>query len=343
MKLICGVSGINTADNPGPGFGIVRSILEIDSEVKCFGLAYDALEPGIYLRDFIEKSFLMPYPSGGREPYLNRLMYIKENYGLDLVISALDSELPLYIESKEQLAEAGIRTFLPDKEHYDLRAKDKLVEVADCIGIEYPNTRVAKSLEEFISAVSEIGFPLLVKGIFYRAYRCHHYQQALQSFDSLVAEWGYPVLVQKAVNGEEMNVIGLGDGEGGSLGLVGLKKLTVTAQGKIWTAVSVKNEPMLEAARKFVKKFKWRGGFELECIVQNDDVYLIEINPRFPAWVYFATALGINLPYRLLLTAMGKDVDRGSDYEAGKLFVRYTDELICDMDLFQKMATRGEA
>ena len=65
-QITVGISGINAADNPGPGVGVARSLREDDSlDVKILGLAYDALEPGIYLDWLIDKTFLLPYPSEG--------------------------------------------------------------------------------------------------------------------------------------------------------------------------------------------------------------------------------------------------------------------------------------
>jgi carbamoyl-phosphate synthase large subunit len=123
---------------------------------------------------------------------------------------------------------------------------------------------------------------------------------------------------------------------------VGIKKISVTALGKIWTGVTIKHTAMLEAANRFIRELKWRGPFELECIVKGDDVFLIEINPRFPAWVYFATGVGVNLPARLVRAALGVDQPPAPDYEAGKLFVRYSYELVTDMVKFQQAVTRGE-
>ena len=137
-------------------------------------------------------------------------------------------------------------------------------------------------------------------------------------------------------------MIGLGDGEGGSLGLVGIKKISVTALGKIWTGVTIKHQAMLEAAERFIREYRWRGPFELECMARNGDIFLIEVNPRFPAWAYFATGVGVNLPARMVHRALGRDVPPAPDYAAGKLFVRYTYELVTDMDKFQKAITRGE-
>ena len=77
-------------------------------------------------------------------------------------------------------------------------------------------------------------------------------------------------------------------------------------------------------------------------MVYQDHAYLIEINPRFPAWSYFATGVGINLPSRLVRRSLGMPTPDTTTYEAGKLFVRYTYDLVTDMSSFQKAITRGE-
>jgi carbamoyl-phosphate synthase large subunit len=342
-KIIVGVSGINAIDNPGPGIGVARSLKEEPGlDVKIVGLAYDAMDPGVYMDWVVDKSFIMPYPSGSGEAHIDRLLYIKQNYGLDFVIPNLDAELPLYIKYARTLGDHGIGTFLPSMEQFKLRGKDQLIGVAEKIGIDLPKTKVVSSLDAMVEAINEIGLPVMIKGCLYKAYRAYTTQEAVGHFHHLVAEWGYPIIVQQVVAGDELNVVGVGDGEGECLGLVGVKKIWVTALGKIWTGVTVRNEAMLAAAKKFVKEFKWRGPFELECIVGPDQLYLIEVNPRFPAWSYLAAGVGVNLPGRMVKRSMGLPVEPVKDFEAGKLFVRYSYELVTDMTPFQQIVTRGE-
>ncbi len=343
-ELFVGISGINAIDNPGPGIGVARSIIEDTSlKTRIVGLAYDAMEPGIYMDWIVEKSYILPYPSGDNDAFIERLLYIKQSHGLDIVIPNLDAELPLYIKYANKLASYGIKTFLPSMEQFKLRGKDHLNNIAEKINISLPKTKVVNSMDEFLKAIDEVGLPVMVKGSFYKAYKCFTIAEAISHYHDLVAEWGYPIIVQQVITGEELNVIGLGDGEGNSLGMVGIKKLTITALGKIWTGVTVKNEQMLRATENFVREFKWRGPFEMECMISGDEVYLIEINPRFPAWVYFATGVGVNLPSRLIKQSLGVPLLPASDYEAGKLFIRYTYELVTDMENFQRTITRGEA
>lgn len=342
-ELIVGVSGINAVDNPGPGVGIARALKDdTDLNIKIVGLAYDAMEPGIYLDWLIDKTYVLPYPSVNKAVFIERLAYIKQTYGLDFIFPNLDAELPIYTTYADEIEQLGIKLFLPDQEQFRLRGKDRLTDVAQTIKIEIPQTRVVNTPTELIEATEELGFPVMVKGALYKAYRTYSKDEAIKVFHKIAAEWGYPIIVQQVVRGEEMNVVGVGDGNGGLIGQVGIKKMWVTELGKIWTGVTIKNAHMLIAARKFVQEYRWKGPFEMECMVDGDKVYLLEINPRFPAWSYFTTGIGMNLPANTLRKAFDLPLTISDDYEAGKLYIRYTYETITDMLTFQRIITQGE-
>ena len=110
---------------------------------------------------------------------------------------------------------------------------------------------------------------------------------------------GLPVIVQACVGGtgEELNVVAVGDGEGGLVGAVAMKKLVVTDKGKGWAGITIKDPELLALTERFMRATHWRGPCEVEVIRDRDgDYHLIEINPRFPAWVYLSAAAGMNLP-----------------------------------------------
>jgi len=343
--LTIGVSGINAVDNPGPGIGVARSLREAeDLDVRIIGLSYDAMEPGIYMDWVVDDAFLLPYPSAGHDAYRERLRYVQEKTGMDFIIPTLDTEMPFYMKAHGELAAQGIGTFVPTPEQYRLRGKDRLGELARALDLALPRTEVVSSLDDLERVVDDIGTPVMVKGAFYKAYKAYTSKEAVSHYHRLVAEWGYPIIVQEMVTGDELNVVAVGDGDGGALGRVAVKKMWITELGKIWTGVTIQHPAMLRATDRFMEKYRWRGPMELECIVDGDAVYLVEINPRFPAWTYLSAGVGVNLPARMVRRALGipePDGDR-AEYEAGRLFVRYTYELVTDMDRFQQMITTGE-
>ncbi len=343
-QITIGISGINAADNPGPGVGVARSLREDDSlDVKILGLAYDALEPGIYLDWLIDKTFLLPYPSEGPGPFMKRIFEIKKEHGLDFIIPSLDSELPIYTRFRSEFENRGIGLFIPDDAQYQLRDKVNIPHVAKKIGIKAPKTHILYSWDQLTTAMDLLGLPLMVKGSFYGAHLSQTPGEAMKNFNKLSAEWGFPVLAQGLIKGEEINLVGVGDGKGNMIGQVSVKKLSTTSLGKIWTGVTIKNQALLRAANRFVDHFQWKGPFELECMVNGADLYLIEINPRFPAWSYFATGVGVNLPGDMIRTALNLPARGKKAYEAGKLFIRYTYETVCNMDRFQAITINGES
>ena len=100
---------------------------------------------------------------------------------------------------------------------------------------------------------------------------------------------------------------------------------------------------MMKLTDQIISQTRWRGGMELELIrTAKQELYLIEINPRLPAWVYLAVAAGQNLPEALVLLALGHEVKPFEEYAVGKLFIRYSYDMICDLKAFEQFSTKGE-
>ncbi len=345
MKLTVAVSGINTVDNPGPGFGICRALKESRLDIRTVGLAYDALEPGIYLDHIIDKSYIMPYPSGSKEAFVERLTDIHEKEEIDVIISALDAELPIYMDIEPVLAEMGIKMLIPTREMFRLRDKLRLKELSEKIGVKAPEYISCTSLSDLHKATEKLGFPCMVKGPFYEAFKANSPGEAESYFIKIAAAWGYPIIAQKFIQGDEYDVIGCGDGKGNDIGVFAIRKMTITKLGKVWNAVSIRNDKLISAAKDVVKGLKWRGGFEFEVLLEDktQEIYVLEINPRFPAWVYFPAGCGINLPERMVRFLTGMNYETHSDYESGKLMIRYVNEVVKDISDFEKISTYGES
>ena len=344
MKITVAVSGINAIDNPGPGTGIMKSLKESSLDVRTIGLAYDNLEPGIYLDEIVDKSYIMPYPSGARESFVKRIQYIHSVEKIDVLISALDAELPIFIDIEQDLAEMGIKMLIPTKEMFKLRNKSVLKKLSVEIGVKNPEYFTCTSYADLISAINVVGYPCMIKGPFYEAFRAKNHSEAEGHFNKIANKWGFPIIVQKFIQGEEYDVIACGDGSGNDLGVFAIRKMTTTSLGKVWNAVSIHNQKLIDATKRLITHLNWKGGMEFEVLIENktQDIYLLEINPRFPAWVYFSAACGINLPERMVRHLLGMEYEDHSDYKSGKLMIRYTSEKIKDMADFEKITTFGE-
>ena len=336
MKIA--ISGLNNTDNPAPGIPVIKSLQENHTLI---GFSYDPNEPGNFMQ-MVDKTYLMPYPSLGFEALKSRLLEIQEKEGIDAIIPNLDAELPLYIKYQDEINAMGIQLCLPSEENFELRNKNKLDVLSKQLNITYPKTYEISSLSELEKISTETQFPLMIKGNYYKAYKVYNLDAAIEAFYKISNEWGFPILVQDVVVGEEINLVGVADGKGELKGAVAIKKLTTTEIEKIWTGITIQNEKLIQIAKDFAKSTSWKGPFELECMINMNHIYMIEINPRFPAWLYFATSIGINLPQMLTDIMAGKEVETKLEYPSNKMYVRFVDELVTDFTDFTTLLSKKE-
>lgn len=344
IKLTIGVTGLNNTDNPGPGIPVIRSLRESkEFDCRIIGLAYDNLEPGIYMENMVDKTYLIPYPSIGSDDFIDRIKYIHEKERLQVIIPNFDAELFTFMKAEELLNDLGIKLFLPTFEQYEERNKTNLPEFGEKYNILVPFSKNITSYNDIADLRNHFDYPLLVKGKFYDAYLAYNPEQVIGHFNKITAKWGLPVIIQEFVRGTEVNVIALGDGLGNTIAAVPMRKQYITDKGKAWGGITLGDERMLAMTRKLISETKWRGGMELELIKTiNNDLYLIEINPRIPAWVFLAVGAGQNIPEALVKLALGKKVEPYKSYQVGKMFIRYSFDMVDDISKFEKLSMTGE-
>ena len=345
MDITVAITGMNArADNPGPGVAVTRCLRESPEFTgRIIGLGYDALDPGLYLSDYCDAAYLLPYPSAGDEAFLDSLRSIHAKEKIDVLIPCLDAELPGMVRLKPLLDELNIKSFLPTPEQLRLRNKDRLTELAQHAGIQCPETKAITNAGFFYKCQDEgWSYPLVVKGLFYDAKIAHNADQASEAFRRIAAAWGLPVLVQRMANGEEYNLTAVGDGKGNMLGEVMMKKMALTDKGKAWSGISIFDQALYDASASLIKAINWQGPLEVEVVRDKKGQYqLLEINPRFPAWIYLSVGVGRNLPLILLKLILGKIIDELPAAKPGVLFIRHAVENIVSIAEFESVVMNG--
>lgn len=343
-KITIGVTGLNAIDNPGPGVAVIRALKESEYfDVRIIGFSYESLEPGIYMHNLVDKTYQIPYPSAGMDSLMERLAYIHDIEKLNVIIPNFDAELYNFIKLEKRLEDMGIHTFLPSMEQFEERHKINLSEFGKKHGISVPYGKAIYSVNDIYSLGNEFSYPLLVKGQYYDASVAYNAEQARTYFNKISSKWGLPIIIQQFAHGTEFNVTGLGDGKGNLIAAVPMRKQFITDKGKAWAGITIDDKKILELTERFIKSTKWRGGFELELMKSpSDEYFLLEINPRIPAWIYLAVGAGQNIPEALSRLAIGEDVKPYTEYAVGKMFIRYSYELIVDLAEFEQISTLGE-
>lgn len=338
------VTGLNAIDSPGPGVAVIRALREAkDYDVRIIGLSYEALEPGIYMEQVTDRTYQVPYPAAGSESLLSRLEYIHEKEHIDVIIPNFDAELHNFIRLVPSLKKMGIATFLPTQEQFEARDKLNLFAFGQKHDLHVPADHVIYRAEELAESAKRFGYPLVVKGKFYDAVIAQTAEQAQKAFHKLHAKWGLPIIVQQFIAGTEVNIAALGDGKGNAVSVIPMRKLYITDKGKAWAGITLEDQSLIDLAKKFIAVSKWRGGFELEIMRTMDGKpYIMEINPRFPAWIYLSAGSGQNQPAALVKLALEQEVIPYENYAVGKMFIRYSWDQIVDIESFQQISAFGE-
>ncbi|MEE9411501.1 MAG: ATP-grasp domain-containing protein [Methylococcales bacterium] len=339
------ITGLNAKpDNPSSGLAVARCIREsTEFDGKIIGLSYDVMDSGLYLNETIDSAYLLPYPSSGDQALLERLQQIHNSDPFDILIPCLDAELSNVIRLQEQLEEMGIRLLLPDAEQLQRRNKDRLPELASQAGVKSPEiTQISHAGFFYTCHQQGWQYPLVVKGTFYDAGVANNAEEGAALFRKISAEWGLPILVQRFVAGEELNLTALGDGKGNLSSAVMMRKRAVTDKGKAWAGVTIHDEKLLNTAKKLVNELKWAGPLEVEMLrTPYGEYHLIEINPRFPAWIYLSAAAGCNLPWTLV-KMIQEDIIEHAVPDIGKLYIRYAHERVIELSEFENMTIWGQ-
>jgi carbamoyl-phosphate synthase large subunit len=344
QKITLAVTGLNNTDNPGPGVPVIRGAKEShEFEIRVIGLVYENLEPGIYMEDLCDRIFQIPYPSSGSDELIERIEIIHQQEKIDVLIPNFDAELFSFMKNEKRLKELGISTFLPTLKQFQEREKDKLPAYGKKYDIKVPDSLNLGSMSQIADMEEKFDYPVMIKGQFYDAYEANNKEQVKQAFHKVSSKWGLPVIIQEFIDGTEVNVVALGDGEGATVAAVPMRKQYITDKGKAWGGITLADEKMMELTRTIIQKTRWKGGMELELIkTQKGEYFLVEINPRIPAWVYLAVGAGQNIPEALIKLALGMEVKPMTEYSIGKMFVRYSYDMIVDLERFAAISMNKE-
>jgi predicted ATP-grasp superfamily ATP-dependent carboligase len=87
----------------------------------------------------------------------------------------------------------------------------------------------------------------------------------------------------------------------------------------------------------------WRGPCELEVLRDpQGNLNIIEINPRFPAWVDLTAGAGQNLPALCVQGALGHELQPAPPYKTGTAFVRISLDQIVPIEALAGLVAVGE-
>lgn len=343
MKLYTiAITGFHSTDSLKPGLNIARSLKEaLGKRVKIISIESYPISPSLGLPDLIDEAYLIPTASEGPSKVLDSLQEIVNKTKIDVLIPNDDEEVQLFSEIQEDIRALGVEVLIPSSEKVFAVSKDELYSFGKEQGYLIPFTKVFNKWSEFENNGSLLNYPFVLKGLLCDSYLVHSKEEAKVYFERIIKIWDPPVIAQKFIPGEEYSVVALADWDSEVVGAVAIKKFGINEKGTTWAGATVMEPQLLELATKIIDDLRWVGPLEIEVIkeVNSESFYIIEINPRFPAWIYLATRAGQNLPLALVNIATGSSIEKFPPYKSGLMFMRTSSEVVFKVDRLGKLIT----
>ena len=316
---VVAVTGISAFDDVMPGIGVASLLSD---SVSLHGLAYGAYDTGAFHPGLFDKIHMLP-EAMNEENLLEYIIKINSEYGINVIIPTLDIEIPLFQKIMNKLLKYGVMVMIASKESFIQRGKKQLMSVVSQASFDIPKTIISTEKKELKKIAKNLGFPLAIKGMDTGCWRLSHMGMIDLVWPSIPTIIRKEFLVQEWVDGDVFSVSGVCDMKYNAHSLISIHKLVRGENGETWGAVSV-NLPDLEMGiSEFLNNIEWIGPFEAEFVRESESgrYYLIEINPRFPAWIGFAKGLGVNPAMTLLEILDGQKPDL-SRAKVGECYLR---------------------
>jgi len=300
--LVIYISGLYSGTNPQPGVGISRSLRLAFPNARIVGVEYSNRCSGIHWNDFDDIWLQRPWTELDLELHAREI-------GLRLDAGALwISSIDLEIMWLAEIFPDGHPNLLTPSATALHQVAKPAIPGHHGLPVKIPAFVTTEISDWKLHAFCrEHDWKVWLKGPYYEAIRTPSWADLIHWRRVLSSAWATEKLfLQTHVTGYEESVM-LSAYQGTLLDCVYMRKRDLTELGKTWAGDALPVSPdITKKLRKVVKDLNWTGGAELEMVRDpNDERWLLEWNPRFPAWVHGSTIAGRNLPATLVEGATG--------------------------------------
>lgn len=205
------------------------------------------------------------------------------------------------INLAQPLMEYGVKIIGTDFEAIErAENRDSFEKIMEQLGIPQPKGEAVTNIEDGVRAANEIGYPVLVRPSYVlggRAMQIVANEQGLRKYLKSAVEVNVdqPVLVDKYIIGKELEVDAVCDGESVFVpGIMEHIERTGVHSGdsiSVYPTFSVSQkvkDTIIDYTKKLGLGIGIKGLYNIQFIVdKNDDVYVIEVNPRSSRTVPF--------------------------------------------------------
>ena len=250
--------------------------------------------------------------------YVQDIIDTCNKYGVDVVISLNDLELPILARHKNDIKEkTGAKVIVPSEEVIDICFdKIKTVEFAKNLNIQTPLTFLSAESFKSANAAGDIEFPVVVKPRWGSASIGLEFPEEMREFELSFeminikldrtilsevssADRDSAIMIQQKIAGREYALDIVNDLEGNHVGVIVKEKLSMRS-GETDKAVTVNNSEISAIGKLIGENLGHVGNLDCDIMEENGQYFLIEMNPRFGGGYPFSHEAGANVPKAIL-------------------------------------------
>ena len=339
--LISGFGGLSNAE---PGTAVARSLkLGWKGKITIDAMGYDPWITGALSPGLIDHIHIIPPLVEGDGAMLERIQEIHEKRKINILIATLDLEIPVFSRLSPYLHRLGIKTLLPLPEACMAISKSALSSFCLYHAIKTPQAINVPDIHNVPYYANQLGYPLFVKGSVAGAYEATNDVEALFFAKKLNEKWGGGAILQEKIEGDEYDAALIARRNGSCLGYVACRKLGRNKLGKGIVGAVIDNPKFKQSCLNILRSLNWQGALELEFIFdQSTKEYLIlEINPRFPAWILLSCFAGNNLPVLMVKEILGLKPKSRYCCQNGTSFCRDIEETTTRYQHIEELHRKG--
>lgn len=234
------------------------------------------------------------------------------------------------INLADGLVERGVKILGTSLEDLDrAENRNKFEQALQEMGIPQPKGKTATSVDEAIIIAEDIGYPVLVRPSYVlggRAMEIVYKQEELLHYmkNAVKINPDHPVLIDRYLTGKEVEVDGISDGQ--TVVIPGIMEHIERAGVHSGDSIAVyppqsltekQKEVIIDYTTRLAKGLNIIGLLNIQYVISNDEVYVIEVNPRSSRTVPFLSKI-TNVPMANLATKviLGHSLE-SQGYEAG--------------------------
>ncbi|PLT34274.1 carbamoyl-phosphate synthase large subunit [Bacillus sp. V5-8f] len=218
------------------------------------------------------------------------------------------------INLAEQLVERGVKILGTSLEDLDrAENRDKFEQALNELGIPQPKGKTATSVDQSVQIAEGIGYPVLVRPSYVlggRAMEIVYKQDELLHYmeNAVKINPDHPVLIDRYLTGKEIEVDAISDGK--DVVIPGIMEHIERAGVHSGDSIAVYppqslsadiKEKIVDYTSRLAKGLNIIGLLNIQYVVSNDEVFVIEVNPRSSRTVPFLSKI-TNVPMANLAT-----------------------------------------